>query len=128
MLIPVPEDNERQVVCSIALNSGITSQQLHEGDTTVTTALGNGNIGLYLKDSRVLNVTRKLKHSNISQDFHARTVCKLLLLYFLQMHRLLTSTWVHHSMRIICSRDPMSIWSAMCGRIQRSLGLSGITM
>lgn len=66
MLIPVPEDNERQVVCSIALNSGITSQQLHEGDTTITTALGNGNIGLYLKDSRVLNVTRKLTHSNTS--------------------------------------------------------------
>ncbi|KAH8354979.1 hypothetical protein KR093_003272, partial [Drosophila rubida] len=57
MLIPVPEDNERQVVCSIALNSGITSQQLHEGDTTVMTTLGNGNTGLYLKDSRVLNVT-----------------------------------------------------------------------
>jgi len=61
MLIPVPEDNERQVVCSIALNSGITSQQLHEGDTTVMTTLGNGNTGLYLKDSRVLNVTRKLR-------------------------------------------------------------------
>ncbi|KAM8713629.1 hypothetical protein ACLKA7_013880 [Drosophila subpalustris] len=57
MLIPVPEDNERQVVCSIALNSGITSQQLHEGDTTVMTTMGNGNTGLYLKDSRVLNVT-----------------------------------------------------------------------
>ncbi|EDV98338.1 GH23057 [Drosophila grimshawi] len=57
MLIPVPEDNERQVVCSIALNSGITSQQLHEGDTTVMTTLGNGNMGLFLKDSRVLNVT-----------------------------------------------------------------------
>ncbi|XP_062129789.1 uncharacterized protein LOC133841379 isoform X1 [Drosophila sulfurigaster albostrigata] len=56
-LIPVPEDNERQVVCSIALNSGITSQQLHEGDTTVMTTMGNGNTGLYLKDSRVLNVT-----------------------------------------------------------------------
>ncbi|KAH8402069.1 hypothetical protein KR009_009546, partial [Drosophila setifemur] len=57
MLIPVPEDNERQVVCSISLNAGITSQQLHEGHTTVMTTLGNGNTGLYLKDSRVLNVT-----------------------------------------------------------------------
>ncbi|XP_017096812.3 neural cell adhesion molecule 1 [Drosophila bipectinata] len=57
MLIPVPEDNERQVVCSISLNSGITSQQLQEGHTTVMTTLGNGNTGLYLKDSRVLNVT-----------------------------------------------------------------------
>ncbi|ALC41329.1 CG34371 [Drosophila busckii] len=56
-LIPVPEDNERQVVCSIALNSGITSQQLHEGDTTIMTSMGNGHMGLYLKDSRVLNVT-----------------------------------------------------------------------
>ncbi|XP_002092571.3 uncharacterized protein LOC6531784 [Drosophila yakuba] len=57
MLIPVPEDNERQVVCSISLNAGITSQQLHEGHTTVMTTLGNGHTGLYLKDSRVLNVT-----------------------------------------------------------------------
>ncbi|XP_053967380.1 nephrin [Anastrepha ludens] len=57
MLIPVPEDNERQVVCSISLNPSITSQQLHEGDTTVLTALSNDNMGLYLKDSRVLNVT-----------------------------------------------------------------------
>ncbi|XP_034650712.1 uncharacterized protein LOC117890135 [Drosophila subobscura] len=57
MLIPVPEDNERQVVCSISLSAGITSQQLHEGHTTVMTTLGNGNTGLYLKDSRVLNVT-----------------------------------------------------------------------
>ncbi|XP_049308950.1 uncharacterized protein LOC105230208 [Bactrocera dorsalis] len=57
MLIPVPEDNERQVVCSISLNPSITSQQLHEGDTTVLTAQSNGNMGLYLKDSRVLNVT-----------------------------------------------------------------------
>ncbi|KAH8358190.1 hypothetical protein KR084_007445, partial [Drosophila pseudotakahashii] len=60
MLIPVPEDNERQVVCSVSLNAGITSQQLHEGHTTVMTTLGNGHTGLYLKDSRVLNVTRKL--------------------------------------------------------------------
>ncbi|XP_016947465.1 uncharacterized protein LOC108022831 [Drosophila biarmipes] len=57
MLIPVPEDNERQVVCSVSLNAGITSQQLHEGHTTVMTTLGNGHTGLYLKDSRVLNVT-----------------------------------------------------------------------
>ncbi|XP_017005891.2 neural cell adhesion molecule 1-A [Drosophila takahashii] len=57
MLIPVPEDNERQVVCSVSLNPGITSQQLHEGHTTVMTTLGNGHTGLYLKDSRVLNVT-----------------------------------------------------------------------
>ncbi|CAD7012762.1 unnamed protein product [Ceratitis capitata] len=57
MLIPVPEDNERQVVCSISLNPSITSQQLHEGDMTVLTAQSNGNMGLYLKDSRVLNVT-----------------------------------------------------------------------
>ncbi|XP_033251075.1 uncharacterized protein LOC117190098 isoform X2 [Drosophila miranda] len=57
MLIPVPEDNERQVVCSISLSAGITSQQLQEGHTTVMTTLGNGNTGLYLKDSRMLNVT-----------------------------------------------------------------------
>ncbi|XP_067633168.1 uncharacterized protein side-V [Eurosta solidaginis] len=57
ILIPVPEDNERQVVCSISLNPSITSQQLHEGDMTVLTASSNGNMGLYLKDSRVLNVT-----------------------------------------------------------------------
>ncbi|KAI8037622.1 hypothetical protein M5D96_009786 [Drosophila gunungcola] len=43
MLIPVPEDNERQVVCSISLNAGITSQQLQEGHTTVMTSLGNGH-------------------------------------------------------------------------------------
>jgi len=64
MLIPVPEDNERQVVCSVSLNAGITSQQLHEGHTTIMTTLGNGHTGLYLKDSRVLNVTRKLALSN----------------------------------------------------------------
>jgi len=64
MLIPVPEDNERQVVCSVSLNAGITSQQLHEGHTTIMTTLGNGHTGLYLKDSRVLNVTRKLVLSN----------------------------------------------------------------
>ncbi|KAH8252583.1 hypothetical protein KR032_000656, partial [Drosophila birchii] len=57
MLIPVPEDNERQVVCFISLNAGITSQQLHEGHTTVMTTMGNGHTGLHLKDSRVLNVT-----------------------------------------------------------------------
>jgi len=64
MLIPVPEDNERQVVCSVSLNAGITSQQLHEGHTTIMTTLGNGHTGLYLKDSRVLNVTRKLALGN----------------------------------------------------------------
>uniref|UniRef100_A0A1A9UND1 Ig-like domain-containing protein n=1 Tax=Glossina austeni TaxID=7395 RepID=A0A1A9UND1_GLOAU len=57
LLIPVPEDNERQVVCSISLNPAMTSQHLPEGHTTVTTVMGNGNTGLYLKDSRMLNVT-----------------------------------------------------------------------
>lgn len=59
ILIPVPEDNERQVQCSISLNPQMTSQHLPEGHTSVTTVLGNGNMGLFLKDSRVLNVTRK---------------------------------------------------------------------
>uniref|UniRef100_A0A1A9WIC2 Ig-like domain-containing protein n=1 Tax=Glossina brevipalpis TaxID=37001 RepID=A0A1A9WIC2_9MUSC len=57
VLIPVPEDNERQVVCSISLNPAMSSQHLPEGHTTVTTVMGNGNTGLYLKDSRMLNVT-----------------------------------------------------------------------
>lgn len=37
----------------------MTSQHLPEGYTSVTTVMGNGNMGLFLKDSRVLNVTRK---------------------------------------------------------------------
>ncbi|KAM7345261.1 sidestep V [Cochliomyia hominivorax] len=57
ILIPVPEDNERQVQCSISLNPSMTSQHLPEGHTTITTIMGNGNSGLFLKDSRVLNVT-----------------------------------------------------------------------
>ncbi|XP_023160953.2 nephrin isoform X1 [Drosophila hydei] len=77
MLIPVPEDNERQVVCSIALNSGITSQQLHEGDTTVMTTLGNGNMGLYLKDSRVLNVTHApIVNLNLGAPLDANNLLK----------------------------------------------------
>ncbi|XP_073845345.1 sidestep V [Musca autumnalis] len=57
ILIPVPEDNERQVQCSISLNPQMTSQHLPEGHTSVTTVMGNGNMGLFLKDSRILNVT-----------------------------------------------------------------------
>ncbi|KNC28310.1 hypothetical protein FF38_05180 [Lucilia cuprina] len=57
ILIPVPEDNERQVQCSISLNPSMTSQHLPEGHTTITTVMANGNTGLFLKDSRVLNVT-----------------------------------------------------------------------
>ncbi|XP_075168713.1 sidestep V [Haematobia irritans] len=57
ILIPVPEDNERTVQCSISLNPQMTSQHLPEGHTSVTTVMGNGNLGLFLKDSRILNVT-----------------------------------------------------------------------
>lgn len=58
-LIPVPEDNEREVVCSISLNPSMTSQHYSNGQTTDTTAVSKKNTALYLKDSRVLNVTRK---------------------------------------------------------------------
>ncbi|XP_059225084.1 uncharacterized protein LOC106085562 [Stomoxys calcitrans] len=57
ILIPVPEDNERKVQCSISLNPQMTSHHLPEGHTSVTTVFGNGNMGLFLKDSRILNVT-----------------------------------------------------------------------
>ncbi|KAH8305876.1 hypothetical protein KR018_000382, partial [Drosophila ironensis] len=78
MLIPVPEDNERQVVCSISLNSGITSQQLQEGHTTVMTTLGNGHTGLYLKDSRVLNVTRKFPTQQGGNNYYRHKLVNIL--------------------------------------------------